>query len=121
MQRYALCVLLAASAACNYARPVMYVDVVNLSGRTINNVEVKHPARGGTGQFGLPSLGDEQTHRHMIPQGEPCRFRLQFDDTSGKQHAQDFDLGAKCPTQVRFEIDPAMSVSYRTAMPRKNP
>jgi hypothetical protein len=113
----ALLLLLASAGACNYMKPVMYVDIANRSGHTLQNIEVKHPTRGGTGQFGLPNLRTDQVHRHMIPVGTPCRFAVEFDDEAGKHYAHDFALGDKCPTEVLFEIGGGMSVSQQTATP----
>ena len=108
------CLALFLMVACNYAKPVMYVDIVNNSGHAIQNLEVQHPTDRGPGQFGLPALRSEQRHQHMIPIGTPCHFRVQFDDESGKHYAQEFDLGQQCPTQVVFELDAGMKVSERT-------
>jgi hypothetical protein len=117
--RFALmcALLLPAAGGCNYMQPIMCVDIANHSGHPLQNLEVKHPARGGTGQFGLPALRDEQTHRHMIPVGAPCRFSIDFEDQAGKHYMQNFDLGAKCPREILFEIGGGMSVSERTATP----
>jgi hypothetical protein len=109
--------LLLACTGCNYVKPVMYVDIVNRSGQALENLEVKHPTERGPGQFGLPLLRDQQTHRHMIPTGTPCKFGVDFDDRSGKHYSNSFDLGAKCPTETVFEIGPGLSVSQRTAKP----
>jgi hypothetical protein len=96
-------------AGCNYVKPVMYVQIVNRSGHPMRNLEVKHPS----GIFGLPELGDEQTHRHMVNAGAPCKFSIAFEDQSGKPYHGNFDLGAKCPTEVAFDIGPGMQVSER--------
>ena len=109
-----LCVsLLLASAACNYTKPVMYIDISNRSGHALENVEVKHP----TGAFGVPTLRNEQTHQHMAPIGSPCKFTLAFDDEAGKHYLSNYDLGANCPTEILFEVGPGMSVNQRTARP----
>lgn len=105
-------VVLAASG-CNYAKPVMYIDIVNHSGQPMKNLEVKHP----TGIFGLPELRNEQTHRHMAPIGTPCKFNIAFEDQTGKKHAQDFDLGTKCPTEVAFDAGDGMTISTRQVRP----
>jgi len=105
--------LLLASAACNYTRPVMNIDIANRSGHALENLEMKHP----TGTFGIPKLRNEQTHQHMAPVGSPCKFSLAFDDESGKHYAGNYDLGANCPTEVVFEIGAGMSVSQRTVKP----
>ena len=87
------CLLLAvlAAAGCNYVKPMMYFNVVNHSGRAMENIEVKYPS----GSFGLPELGNEQTHRHMVPIGAPCKFGIEFEDQAGKKYAGNFDLGTK--------------------------
>ena len=105
--------LLLASAACNYTKPVMYIDISNRSGHSLENLEVKHP----TGIFGIPLLRNEQTHQHMAPIGSPCKFSLAFDDEAGKHYLRDFDLGANCATEIVFEVGPGMSISQRTARP----
>src|ERR1700692_2176790 len=89
-----LLLLLLACTGCNYVKPVMYVQSVKRSGQTVENLEVKHPTERGPGQFGLPELHDEQTHRHMIPNAKPCQFGIDFDDRSGKHYSKTFDLGA---------------------------
>ena len=113
--RFALLCLLSllAAAGCNYTKPVLYIDVVNRSGHSLENIEVKHP----TGAFGLPLLRNEQTHQHMAPIGAPCKFSLAFDDESGKPYLTNHDLGANCPTEIVFEVGPGMSVTQRTAKP----
>jgi hypothetical protein len=106
-------ILLLASAACNYTKPVMYIDIANRSGHSLENVEVKHP----TGAFGVPTLRNEQTHQHMAPIGSPCKFSLAFDDQAGKHYLGNYDLGTSCPTEIVFEVGPGMAVSQRTARP----
>ena len=108
-----LLTLLLASAACNYTKPVMYIDITNRSGHSIENLEMKHP----TGIFGVPMLRNEQTHQHMAPIGSPCKFTLAFDDEAGKHYVRDFDLGANCATETVFEVGPGMSVNQRTVKP----
>ena len=105
-------VVLAASG-CNYAKPMMYIDIVNHSGHPMENLEVKYPA----GTFGLPELRNEQTHRRMAPAGTPCAFRITFEDQTGKKYAQDYDLGAKCPTEAAFEVGDGMSISAKRVRP----
>ena len=105
--------LLLCSLACNYTKPVMYIDVANHSGHELENIEVKHP----TGAFGLPKLRNEQTHQHMAPIGSPCSFTLAFDDEKGKHYLSNYELGANCPTELVFEVGPGFSVSQRTAKP----
>jgi hypothetical protein len=105
-------VLLTASG-CNYAKPIMYIDIVNHSGHSMENLEVKYP----TGTFGLPELRNEQTHRRMTPMGTPCKFSIVFEDQTGKKYAQDYDLGVKCPTEVAFDVGDRMSVSTRQVRP----
>jgi hypothetical protein len=105
--------LLLALAGCNYTKPVMYIDLANHSGHSLENLEVKHP----TGIFGLPELRNEQMHQHMAPMGTPCKFSVEFDDSGGKHYVNNFDLGAKCPKEIAFEIGAGMSVSQRTAKP----
>jgi hypothetical protein len=53
----------------------------------------------------------------MTPIGSPCKFKLAFDDQTGKHYVSDYDLGAKCPTELVFEVGAGMSVSQRTAKP----
>ncbi len=101
------------AAGCNYAKPVMYVDIANHSGHPMKNLEVKHP----TGIFGLAELPNESTHRQMAPIGTPCKFSLDFEDQTGKKYAGTYDLGAKCPTEIAFEVGPGMSVSTRQVRP----
>ncbi len=109
-----LCVpILLGFIACNYTKPVMYIDIANRSGHVLENVEVKHP----TGAFGIPKLRTDQTHQHMAPIGSPCKFTLAFDDQAGKHYLSNHDLGANCPTEIVFEVGPGMSVSQRTARP----
>ena len=105
-------VVLAASG-CNYTKPMMYIDIVNHSGHPMENLEVKHP----TGTFGMPELRNEQTHRQMAPIGTPCKFSIAFEDQTGKKYAQDYDLGAKCPTEAAFEVGDGMSISERQVRP----
>lgn len=106
-------VLLLSLAGCNYAKPMMYVDVENRSGHPMENLEVKYP----TGIFGLPELGDGQTNRQMVPFGEPCKFRVAFQDQAGKAYVREYDLGAKCPTEIAFDIGAGMSLSQRVVRP----
>ncbi len=101
------------SSACNYAKPMMYVDVENRSGHPMEDLEVKYP----TGSFGLPELRDDQTNRQMVPFGEPCKFRVAFQDQAGKAYVREYDFGAKCPTEVAFEVDAGMSLSQRVVRP----
>ena len=105
--------LLLTSGACNYTRPVMYIDIANRSGHALENLEMKHP--GGT--FGLSMLRDQQTHQHMAPHASPCKFTLAFDDLAGKHYVGDYDLGAQCPAEVVFEVGAGMRVSQRTERP----
>jgi hypothetical protein len=106
------CALLV-SNSCNYTKPVMYIDIANRSGHPLENLEMKHPS----GTFGLSMLRDQQTHQHMAPLGSPCKFTLAFDDQAGKHHVGDYDLGAKCPTEMVFEVGAGMRVSQRTERP----
>ncbi len=108
-----LAVLLLSLAGCNYAKPMMYIQIVNRSGHPMQNLEVKHP----TGIFGLPELRDEQTHRRMLPIGSPCQFSIAFEDQAGKPYLQKFDLGAKCPAEVAFDVGAGMSVTERLVRP----
>jgi hypothetical protein len=108
-----LSALLLAFPGCNYVKPVMYIDIANHSGHSIENLEVKHP----TGIFGLPELRNEQTHRRMAPIGTPCKFTIAFEDQTGKAFVNPFDLGAKCPAEVAFEVGAGMSVSRRVVRP----
>jgi hypothetical protein len=105
--------LLLASSGCNYVKPVMYIDIANHSGHPMENLEVKYPA----GIFGLPELRNEQTHRHMVPLGAPCKFSIAFEDQTGKAYVSTYDFGAKCPAEVAFEVGAGMSVSQREVRP----
>jgi hypothetical protein len=102
-----------ASSGCNYVKPIMYIDIANHSGQPMENVEIKHP----TGSFGMPELRNEQVHQHMTPIGAPCKFNIAFEDQTGKKYSNDYDLGAKCPTEVAFEVGAGMSVSERQVKP----
>jgi hypothetical protein len=102
-----------AASGCNYVKPVMYIDVANHSGHAMENLEVTHPS----GTFGMPELRDEQTHQHLTPIATPCQFSIKFQDQSGKKYAGTYDLGAKCPTEVSFDVGPGMSVSARLVRP----
>jgi hypothetical protein len=97
------------ATACNYVKPIMYINVSNRSGHPMRNLEIKHPS----GSFGLPELRNGQTHRRMTPLGTPCKFGIAFEDQTGRKYATDYDLGAKCPTEIVFEVDEGMSVSER--------
>jgi hypothetical protein len=108
-----LAAVVLASAGCNYVKPIMYIDIVNRSGHPMRNLELQHP----TGSFGLAQLGNEQTHRHMAPIGAPCKFNLAFEDQTGKKYAGSYDLGAKCPTEVAFEVGSGMGISERQVRP----
>ncbi|HVJ06691.1 MAG TPA: hypothetical protein VM578_13535 [Candidatus Saccharimonadales bacterium] len=99
--------------SCNYAKPIMYIDIANHSGHPMMNLEVKHP----TGIFGLPELRNEQTHRHMAAQGAPCKFSITFEDQTGRKYSDNYDLGAKCPTEVAFDVGIGMSLSERQVRP----
>lgn len=105
--------LLLSVSGCNYIKPVMYLGIENHSGHPMENLEVKYPA----GTFGLPELRDEQTHRHMVPAGTPCTFKITFEDQTGKSYAGAYDFGAKCPTEVAFEVGAGMSVTQRVVRP----
>ncbi len=98
---------------CNYAKPVMYIDIANHSGYSMENIELTHPS----GSFGLPELRDEHTHQHLTPIAAPCKFSLEFEDQRGKKYAKTYDLGSKCPSEVAFEIGPGMSISERQVRP----
>lgn len=108
-----LSAMVLAASGCNYTKPMMYIDIVNNSGRPMENLEVKHP----TGIFGMAELRNEQTHRHMAPIGTPCKFSIAFEDQTGKKYAQDYDLGAKCATETAFEVGPGMTISERQVRP----
>jgi hypothetical protein len=108
-----LTALLLALAGCNYIKPMMYVDIANHSGRSMENLEVKCPF----GSFGLPELRNEQTHRRMITIATPCKFRIAFQDQSGKNYAQEYNLGSRCPTEVAFEAGSGMSITERVVRP----
>lgn len=106
-------VLMLVFSGCNYAKPMMYVDVENRSGHPMENLEVKDP----NGIFGLPELLDGQTRREMVPIKAPCNFRIAFQDQTGKAYVREYDLGAKCPTEIAFEIGDGMNVSQRVVRP----
>lgn len=108
-----LAALVLAFAGCNYAKPIMYIDIANHSGTSVENIEIKHP----TGIFGMPELRNEQGHQHMTPLGAPCKFSIAFEDQSGKKYTGDYDLGYKCPREVAFEIGPGMSVTGKPVRP----
>jgi hypothetical protein len=108
-----LAAILLSLAGCNYVKPMMYVQVVNRSGHPMENLEVKHSA----GTFGLRELRDEQTHREMVPFGTPCNFSVAFEDQTGKPFVGKFELGAKCPTEVAFDVGAGMSVTERLVRP----
>jgi hypothetical protein len=101
------------ASGCNYAKPMMYIDVENHSGHPMENLEMTHP----TGIFGLAELRDEQTHRHMAPIGSPCKFHIAFEDQTGKKYSENYDLGPKCPTEVSFDVGAGMSLSERQVRP----
>lgn len=101
------------TCGCNYVKPVMYLNIANHSGLSMENLEVKHPS----GIFGLPELRNEQTHRHMVPVASPCKFTIAFEDQTGKKYVENYDLGAKCPTEIAFDVGVGMSVSERQVRP----
>jgi hypothetical protein len=101
------------ACGCNYAKPVMYINIVNRSGHPMENLEVKHP----TGIFGLPELRNEQTHRHMLPIGTSCKFNFAFEDQTGKKYSGYYDLGTRCPTEISFDVGAGMAVSERQVRP----
>jgi hypothetical protein len=106
----AAALLMLAIAGCNYTKPVMYVNLANNSGEALRNVELKYP----TGIFGLPELRNGLTNSRMVPMGEPCSFAVFFEDVRGAEHKQTFELGAKCPVEVQFDVAPGFSISERT-------
>jgi len=91
----------------------MYINLSNNSGHSIRNVEMKYP----TGTFGLPELRNDQTHRRMTPIGTPCKFGIKFEDESGRKQTSEYDLGAKCPTEIAFEVGDGMKVSEKLVRP----
>jgi hypothetical protein len=101
--------LLLLGAGCHYVGPDMYIELANRSGQTMHNVTVQCPV----GTFGLPELRDGQTHRHLMPQGSPCKFTIAFQDASDKAQSLDFDLGPKCPTEELFEVGQGLKISSR--------
>ena len=116
MKRIANAVAVAAvslASGCNYTKPVMYLDIANHSGHSMENLEVKHP----TGIFGLPELRNEQTHRHILPRGASCKFNISFEDQAGKKYAAQYDLGAQCPNEIALEIGDGMSVTEKLVQP----
>jgi len=102
-----------AASGCNYAKPMMYVNVANHSGRSMENLEVQYSA----GTFGLPELRSEQTHQRMLAFGTPCKFNIKFEDQAGKKYAETIDFGAKCPTEVSFEVGSGMSITEKLVRP----
>lgn len=98
---------------CNYLKPIMYITIANHSGHPMKNLELTYP----TGTFGLPELRNEQTHRHMAPIGAPCKFNIAFEDPTGKKYVESYDLGAKCPTEIAFEVGAGMSISEKLVRP----
>lgn len=114
---FTLFCLMLAWSGCNYAKPMMYIDVANQSGHPLLNVEVKYPSRFGGSDFGVPELDNQTTHRQMVPLAAPCRFSVEFDDKAGKHYAHNFDLGAKCPPEVYFAVGGGMTVNQWTATP----
>lgn len=102
-----------ASAGCNYAKRVMYLQVVNRSAEPMRNLEVTYP----TGAFGLYELRNEETHRHMVPVGTPCKFRIAFEDQRGKAYASEFNLGSKCPNEIAFDVGEDLKVTERQVRP----
>ena len=109
----ATAMLLMAIAGCNYTKPVMYVNLMNNSGEAIRNVELKYP----TGIFGMPELRSGLTKSRMVPKGEPCSFAVFFEDTHRTEHKQQFELGAKCPLEVEFNVGPGFVISEKTLRP----
>lgn len=108
----ALPIALAAASlltACNYTKPVMYLDLANKSQATMHNIELTHPA----GIVGLPQLRPGEVHQHMTPIGTPCKFKLNFEDETGKGYHQEFDLGEKCPTELAFDVTNGMQAQTR--------
>jgi hypothetical protein len=99
--------------ACNYTKPMMYINLSNFSGHAIRNVELTYP----TGTFGLPELRNDLTHRHMAPIGTPCKFSVKFEDETAKKYTSDYDLGTKCPTEIAFEVGDGMKGSERQLRP----
>lgn len=105
------CALLATSllTACNYTKPVMYLDLANQSQSTMHNIELTHPE----GIVGIPRLRPGEMHQHMTPIGSPCKFKLNFEDENGKAYHQEFDLGQKCPTELAFDVGSGMQAQTR--------
>jgi hypothetical protein len=50
----------------------------------------------------------------MVPKGEPCSFAVFFEDARHAEHKQTFELGAKCPMEVEFNVQPGFAISERT-------
>ncbi|MDR3764726.1 MAG: hypothetical protein P4M01_11575 [Acidobacteriota bacterium] len=110
--KLALPIALAAASlltACNYTKPVMYLDVTNQSQGVMRNIELTHP----TGTVGIPQLRPGDGHQHMTPIGAPCKFQLKFEDEDGRLHQKDFDLGEKCPVELSFDVTNGMQVNAR--------
>ncbi len=107
--------ILAASllTACNYTKPMMYLDVANKSQATMRNIELTHPS----GTVGIPRLRPGETHQHMAPIATPCKFKMTFEDESGKGYHQEFDLGEKCPTELSFDVANGMQAQTRVVKP----
>ena len=103
----------AASAGCDYTKPVMYIDIVNRSGHPMENLEVNYP----TGSFGMPELRNGQTRQYLAPIGAPCKFTVSFSDQTGKAYTGSYDLGTKCPSEAAFDVGSTMSVTSRVVRP----
>ena len=67
-------------AGCNYAKPMMYVQIANRSGHPMENLEVKHP----TGSFGVPELRNEQTRRGDVAIRNAMQFQRHVSRSDGK-------------------------------------
>lgn len=94
--------LLMALAACQYAKPGMYIRFNNHSGQTVRAVEVKYPG----GIFGIASLPDNHTYRHWVAISGECRFAVKFEDSAGHEYpGQPFSFGQSCPKEVEFVLD----------------
>lgn len=92
----------------------MYIQVKNLSGTTLRNVEVDYP--GGT--YGFPTLPNDSTNRKLQAVGaanqamphaktvEGCKFTVRFETTPGERVEKSWKFGEKCPDEVALEVGP---------------
>lgn len=105
--------MIALLAACNYAKPGMYVTLTNSSGITLRNIEVDYPG----GIYGMASLANDQTNRRLVQLSPPCTFTIKFDTDTVKTEPHKFDFGDACPKEIVFTVDNTLSVTRRIAQP----